>query len=174
VSYYTQDHDTICAGECIQYRDSSRYLVDSWYWQFGAGSPATYSGEHPPPICYPTPGHYTSQLRVHSRYGIDSMQRSIYVRPCESCIGLPNAFSPNGDNNNDTYLVWTACSVASYTIRIYNRWGELVYEGHDLHTGWDGSYRGEPQPAGLYQGYVSATHYDGSIEQRRQFITLIR
>ncbi len=94
---------------------------------------------------------------------IESMQGctaedSVYVRfiapppePQASLIFLPNAFSPDGDGLNDAFRAITSSgNIASFHMYIYNRWGVLVFESHDISQGWDGNYDSDPAPSGAY------------------------
>ncbi len=66
-------------------------------------------------------------------------------------IGMPTAFTPNGDGNNDMFRPVTLRADEIITFRIYNRFGQMVYMGDDLKNGgWDGSYNGVPQPRDVY------------------------
>jgi gliding motility-associated-like protein len=90
---------------------------------------------------------------------------------CDCKLQVPNAFTPNNDGLNDVFNVSTECIPQKYAIKIYNRWGSLVYEGIDLHTGWDGTYKGVQVPEGVYfvtiDYYYATSHrkpfYSGSI-----------
>ncbi|HYG14863.1 MAG TPA: PKD domain-containing protein, partial [Bacteroidia bacterium] len=62
---------------------------------------------------------------------------------------FPNAFSPNGDFVNDTWLPYME-DVVEMHLRIFNRWGQMVFESTDLTKGWDGRYMGEPVQDGVY------------------------
>ena len=54
---------------------------------------------------------------------------------------LPNVFSPNGDGNNDTFKpIAPYAYVESVEFEVYNRWGQIVFESHDIEQGWDGSF----------------------------------
>jgi gliding motility-associated-like protein len=64
-------------------------------------------------------------------------------------IIIPNAFSPNGDLINDEWSIIVPPS-ATINIKIYNRWGELVFESNDPQATWDGKHRGHEQPIGVY------------------------
>ncbi|MBR9859656.1 T9SS type B sorting domain-containing protein [bacterium] len=75
---------------------------------------------------------------------------------CISHVHIPTAFSPNFDNINDVYKP-TLINYQDYTIRIYNRWGELVFESNDVDRGWDGTYQGVDAPQGVYLYYISFT-----------------
>lgn len=74
-------------------------------------------------------------------------------------VYVPNAFSPNGDNNNDDFEVFTNNATLHKTT-IYNRWGEKVFFSTDQHPKWDGSYKGSPAPAGVYVCEVVYTEAD--------------
>lgn len=82
----------------------------------------------------------------------------IKVEPLAS-VDVPTAFTPNGDGTNDIVYVagWGIKSLQYF--KIYNRWGELVFESNDINVGWDGTYRGTPQNIETYVYQVSATSY---------------
>lgn len=95
---------------------------------------------------------------------------------CAHCrIAAPTAFSPNGDGRNDRYKIFFECQPESYSMSIYDRWGELVYQSYDLQGGWDGFYKNISQPMGVYIYFVhyreSGTNEDKSISGN---ITLLK
>lgn len=74
-------------------------------------------------------------------------------------IELPNAFTPNNDNLNDIFYVITRGKVELITFRIYNRWGQKIFETSGLadnNNGWDGTFKGEEQHSGSYTYIVNA------------------
>jgi gliding motility-associated-like protein len=79
-------------------------------------------------------------------FGIDS----VYVRLIESCIYIPNAFTPNGDGLNDTFMAISYCQVDEFLMLIYNRWGEQLYESDNISNGWDGTKDGRGCPGDAY------------------------
>ena len=85
----------------------------------------------------------------------------------------PNAFTPNGDGHNDYFTLITR-GVKTFHMSIYNRWGQLVYESTDPEAGWDGNYKGEPQPAEDYIFYISITNLNGSTYNKQGTVTLLR
>ena len=109
----------------------------------------------------------------------DTVYLNIGAENCESYIIGSEAFSPNGDGTNDYYTLF-ANKIASYDIRIYNRWGELVYESTDLSIlndvskGWDGTYQGKPQPVGTFVFYLTATDDFHKQISKKGNITLLR
>jgi gliding motility-associated-like protein len=87
---------------------------------------------------------------------------------------LPSAFSPNGDNINDLYSPFPE-SVHMQVFRIYNRWGQKIYEVMDTNAAWDGKFNGEPQPSDVYAFYLEVKNEKtGKTEQRSGSFTLLR
>ncbi|GAA4314880.1 hypothetical protein GCM10023143_25920 [Compostibacter hankyongensis] len=88
-------------------------------------------------------------------------------------IFVPNAFTPNGDGNNDILLVY-GNTITSMRLVVYNQWGQKVFESRDQKTGWDGTMNGRKQPVGVYVYYLEATLQDGKKVEKKGSITLIR
>ncbi len=88
--------------------------------------------------------------------------------PTRGGVHFPNAFTPNGDGRNDVF-VYTARLIERVELRIYNRWGELLFQTTTLEEGWDGSYRGAAAPQGTYLFRADVTDQLGNqfIEQGR-------
>lgn len=78
----------------------------------------------------------------------------------EGDFSVPNAFSPNGDGLNDRYCLrgWDEC-LKSFNVKIFDRWGELLFESDDANFCWDGSFKGDILPSGTYV-YVIAAEFD--------------
>lgn len=88
---------------------------------------------------------------------------------------VPTAFTPNGDGDNDTIYVrgWGIKELLEY--RIYNRWGELVYNNPgDINDGWDGTYKNTVQEMDSYAVTVKALGYNDKVVEYKGFINLIR
>ncbi len=65
-------------------------------------------------------------------------------------VHFPNAFSPNGDGENDQYGPIVGCQLPSYNFKIYNRWGQLVFFSEDQNAQWDATFEGQDVPDGRY------------------------
>ncbi|NDC40942.1 MAG: gliding motility-associated C-terminal domain-containing protein [Chitinophagia bacterium] len=91
----------------------------------------------------------------------------------ESVIAVPNAFTP-GSNLNSTFHIYLRGAANLNHFRIYNRWGNLVFETKDILQGWDGMYNGTPQPFGVYVYDIEAVTNTGKLVQRHGNVTLIR
>jgi gliding motility-associated-like protein len=100
---------------------------------------------------------------------------SILVRVSLKCgeVFVPNAFSPNGDGKNDVLRVKNNCFL-QVLFRIYNRWGELVFQTEDPNVGWDGTYKGSPLDAGVFVYFVEGVLSDKTTIDKKGNVTLIR
>ena len=89
-------------------------------------------------------------------------------------IAVPNAFTPGADVN--TYFKVIRNGIASlHYFRIWDRWGNKVYESTDIDAGWDGTYKGKPQPFGVYVYEIEAVAVNtGRIVTKRGNVTLLR
>src|SRR5690606_4875014 len=97
---------------------------------------------------YRKEGDYVVTLIARSETGcLDSVKRELVVSP--DYIYFPNAFTPNGDLNNDWYYYVFPYSLAEVEFSIYDRWGELIFRATDQQHNWDGTYRGKPLPDGV-------------------------
>ena len=104
----------------------------------------------------------------------DTISKRIYVAP-ESLIRIPNAFSPNGDGLNDKFHILDIGIVRLINFKVYNRWGELVFETTDIKEGWDGMFRGKKQDIGTYVYFLVAITTESPEEKvQKGSFSLIR
>ncbi|CAN5907055.1 hypothetical protein BH11BAC7_BH11BAC7_22400 [soil metagenome] len=88
-------------------------------------------------------------------------------------VFLPNAFSPNGDNQNDILFVRGACiQILDYSI--YNRWGEQVFHSTDPAIGWNGTWRGVPCEPAVFTYVIKGSLLDGSAIDKKGNVSLVR
>lgn len=129
--------DTIqaCDGQIVTLQPSSNYA--SYSWSDGTTSPTTTVHEF---------GYYWLEVTdVNGCKGSDTVQ--VADKECLIFIHFPNAFSPNGDQQNDLFRPKLSGILKHYHLTVYNRWGELVFETRDAGIGWDGMHKGLPQSA---------------------------
>lgn len=91
-------------------------------------------------------------------------------------IAFPDAFTPNGDGNNDFYQVIYRGSYDIQEFSIFNRWGEVVYSSSDLNQGWNGKFMNQDQSIGTYVYYLLLKDSQGTLTPKKYTgtITLIR
>lgn len=88
-------------------------------------------------------------------------------------VFLPNAFTPNGDGNNDV-LYLRGDNITDLHLAIYNRWGELVFETHDQAVGWDGTFRGKDVDPAVFVYHLDVVCGDGQHHIDKGNVTVIR
>ena len=112
---------------------------------------------------------------IGSNFCLDSASAIIKIEiPCHTYF-LPTAFSPNGDGENDVlYVKCDPTCVASFDLRIFDRWGEEVIEITDPTQGWDGTFRNKPLEPAVYMYYFTIAFDDGTKYSKTGNITLVR
>lgn len=154
----------------------------AWEWDFGDG---TSSNEFEPAHFYKEYGSYTIKLKAFSEDGcVDSMIITDAFGFNSCYIEFPNAFIPNdggptggyysrrSDEQNEVFHpVWSG--VTKYHLRIFSRQGMLVFETNDLHTGWDGYYKGQKVEPGVYIWKVRGVFNNGDYFIKGGDLTLI-
>ncbi|HEX5024112.1 MAG TPA: gliding motility-associated C-terminal domain-containing protein, partial [Agriterribacter sp.] len=86
---------------------------------------------------------------------------------------IPNAFTPNNDGKNDAFKIYGS-SVIGAEIKIYNQWGVMLYETKDNDQGWNGTYKNNPQPVGMYLYVVKVRLSNEDTFIKKGTIRLIR
>ncbi|MGB1217243.1 MAG: gliding motility-associated C-terminal domain-containing protein, partial [Saprospiraceae bacterium] len=90
-------------------------------------------------------------------------------------LAVPNGFTPNDDGNNDILYVRSTGVSSIGVFRVFNRWGELLFETNSLSEGWDGTHKGKPVNPGVFVYYVEGIcPIDGSKLLQKGNVTLIR
>ena len=126
------------------------------------------------------PGQTTYEITVINEDGcVDVDSVTIFVNNVRP-VFIPNAFSPNGDGRNDFTAVFAgpAATIVN-SMQIFDRFGELVWEGTDLqlndfNSGWDGTFRGQPMNQGVFVYQASIGFIDGVNLLFKGDITLLR
>lgn len=94
--------------------------------------------------------------------------------PGESTFYIPNAFTPEGNGWNEVFHAY-GNYITDFNMKIFSRWGELVFEASSLQSGWDGSFRGNPVEAGVY--VVKIFYKEGDSAEQKEYlghVTVIR
>jgi len=165
-----QDTDNVFGlGEEIRLLNESVNYTD-WQWFFDDGNRST---TREPLYVYTDSGTYQVTLQVSNQYNCEDTDTvALELIPLEE-VYAGNAFSPNGDRTNDVFLA-KGRGIQEFTMRIYNRWGELVFETDDMKEGWDGYYKGELQEADTYMYEIEAVGYSGKVITKSGHFVLIR
>ena len=87
-------------------------------------------------------------------------------------VFIPNTFSPNGDGNNDIFLVYGQ-DIRTVDLKVFNRWGELVFESDNQFNGWDGTYKSVLQNPAVFTYVANITFLNNKKIQKKGSITLL-
>ncbi|MCS7072829.1 MAG: PKD domain-containing protein [Bacteroidia bacterium] len=144
-----------------------------WFWTFGDGNSST---DRNPVHQYREPGVYDVTLVVTDSLGCtNSMIKSRFIEVEEPIrLYIPNAFTPNDDNNNDYFSIVHQL-ITEIEIMIYDRWGNQVFTSKDLNFKWNGQdMSGKQLPEGVYVYHFNCKLWNGKSMEKRGSITLIR
>jgi gliding motility-associated-like protein len=158
------------AQEPVYFSDFSRPKenIAGWYWEFGDGDA---SSEQAPSHTYLSAGLYLIRFTVFDAAGCtDTATKLIDVSLLPQ---VPAAFSPNRDGNNDLLFV-KGGPFEKMLFRVYNNWGELLFETNDQKDGWDGKKDGVDQPVGVYVWTLVVDMYNNRQVKKNGDITLLR
>lgn len=97
-------------------------------------------------------GRYT--VRATNQFNCITQAQAEVVDQCEPKVLTTTAFTPNNDGNNDTFEIFTEY-ITDFELKIYNRWGEVIFASTSPEQKWDGNFRGEPYPTMNYAFVVS-------------------
>ena len=104
----------------------------------------------------------------------DTVEIKVFEIICEDpFVFIPNAFSPNGDGYNDVLYV-RGLYIEKVIFRIFDRWGEMVFESQDVSQGWDGVFRDSPLQPDVYDYYLDVTCIGGLKSIVKGNVTLMR
>lgn len=131
------------ADTCLEGRDSIVLYTepgfDQYLWNNQASSNFYYSAKQA--------GTYT--VKVSNLCGSKTASMNVNAL-CDPAFYLPTAFTPNADRLNDLFRIPPNSGYQLINMQVFNRWGQLVFDGKENSTGWDGNYKRNPQPAGMY------------------------
>lgn len=113
----------------------------------------------------------TDDSAVSVTYSTSQVVTAVYKIP--TVVLVPSAFSPNGDGIND-YLQVFGKGIKTIDMRVYNRWGELIYQTKDADMPWDGTYKGQKCSPGVYAYAVEVTFLDETSQKVSGNTTLVR
>jgi gliding motility-associated-like protein len=168
VANFSADKITANTNQVINFTDNSKGAT-SWHWNFG--NSIGFSNLQNPSYDYPLIGIYNICLTTTNYLGCADttcQTEIITIRP-----GVPSAFSPNNDGNNDELFVYGG-AFTKLIFKIYNNWGQLVFESTNQSIGWNGKYKGIEQPIGTYVYTLYCISEDGKEHQLSGDVTLIR
>ena len=167
----------ICPEDKLTVKNTSTGSIDTWLWKYG--SLGTSSLKDPPAFLFPTRNReikYPIKLVVTNQVLGCSDSATKILTVLDFCTtDIPTAFTPNGDGLNDTFGPHNAVKADNYQFRIYNRWGQLIFESKDWKKRWDGKFNGILQGTGTFVWMLTYNDHDtGQKVLKKGTVTLIR
>lgn len=142
--------------------DAGNTVGNTYLWNTGATSP-TITGT--------TAGLYS--VIVTSADGCKSSDQVQLIDSCPPIVYLPSAFTPNDAPPNDIYKPYLE-GYAKMSMKIFNRWGQLMFETTDINGGWDGNYMNAPAQEGVYICLLELVGNNTFRKVLKQNFTLLR
>ena len=168
-NFLKADFDTyedVCPNEATRFTSLAQGHIVNYNWEFGDG---TTSSQESPSHIYSGPSATTSYIvkyTVTDSFGCENTAQKA-IKVYVSCyLAVPNAFTPNGDGKNDFLYPLNAIKAEKLNFRVYDRWGQLIFQTNNWKHGWDGSFKGVPQSTGVYVWFL--TYVDRDSKQPRQ------
>lgn len=121
-------------------------------WYFESGSPSI-STEEDPVSTFPDgeEGSYTVTLITTSELGCTDTLNYELIVFSDIIIFAPNTFTPDGDEHNQNWgITMKGIDEYNFEILVFNRWGQIVWESHNINEEWDGTYNGKLVDSGTY------------------------
>jgi gliding motility-associated-like protein len=148
--------DMICPEDSAVFTNLSTGPVDNWQWSFGNGQFSQV--QSPVSQRYPLTGReafYNITLTASNNNGCqDTKTKTLKV--LGTCrIEVPSGFTPNNDGLNDYLYPLNAFKVINLEFKVYNRWGQLIFETKEWTKRWDGKFKGVEQASGIYAWTLS-------------------
>ncbi len=123
---------------------------------------------------HPDTNYYVLYFRATNQAGCaetGSVKINVFIGPT---YYVPNAFSPNNDGFNDIFRPVPVGITSTEYFRVFNRYGQLVFETNRFMQGWDGTLKGEPQPAGNYVWVLKGVDRYGKAVETKGSVVLVR
>lgn len=181
---FSLSRDTIEAGDCITFlNQSAGQEISSYTWDFMGPVNVGFEVEDPGEVCFPTPGTQVVALTVTSSCGSASVLKNILIVDSVAgdfdraqCVFVPNAFTPNGDGQNDLFYPHfnPSCPITSIHLTIFDRWGGILYEEDDTTTEWNGYVDNRLLPPGTYIYLLDISYQEGATDRLSGNVMLVR
>lgn len=161
---------TLDIGQATNLLDHSVGSV-AWNWYVGGDNTTGISNSMNTTYSSLWSGVYSTCLEITDANGCtDTACQRIIV---STVPNAPSGFSPNGDGQNDVFYIYGG-PFKKVELNVYNSWGEVIFTSTDLSVGWDGKYKGENQPVGVYVYTVVGVTEDDKEYKLSGDITLLR
>ncbi len=177
LDFYTTKRFMSLPNAVFNMQNNSNSVFNSWDVFDSTGASIQASKLRDPSFYINTLGRYSVRLIGTNSYGcIDTLYKPDYIGTLgQGYVYVPNAFSPNLNGKNDGFMP-SLYNVKdrNYTFKVFNRWGELLFETKDLTGVWDGKYNNVYCEQDVYIWTVNGEYYNGDLFGFRGTVTLLK
>lgn len=149
----------------FRFTNESANGAQTYRWTFGDGDAST---QRDPTHTYADTGKYVVTLRAYNQYGcVDSAQKTVQILGVPGYTFVPNSFIPGSTSLPLQKFMAVGSGMKSWKMQVFNKWGQVLWETTKLEDGkpvegWDGTYKGVPQPQGIYFWKIEVELINGS------------
>jgi PKD repeat protein len=149
----------------FKFTDESTNEPQTYKWSFGDGD---ISSQRDPLHTYRDTGTYLVTMRTYNEYGcVDSLQKYVQIVGVPGYVYVPNSFIPGGTSSELQTFTALGSGIKSWKMQVFNKWGQVLWETTKLDDGkpvegWDGNYKGVPQPQGIYFWKIDVVLVNGT------------
>jgi gliding motility-associated-like protein len=163
----------IAGIDLVQFYNSSMGDgLGTWLW-FLNGNNSINTWEKNPTFLYEASGKYPIVLIAENKWGCKDTVIKVLLVEDEFNLYVPNAFTPNSDGLNDVFQP-KGQGISNYTLEIFDRWGEQIFQTNDFYTGWDGTYKGKNCKTDIYVWKITTTSTQKERKTKTGQLTLLR
>lgn len=172
VADFYYNPDPAMQGELTEFIDISHGNPIAWEWytedQF-------ISSDERPTWVYSEQGNFVVTQIITNEYGCSDTAQHVVEVIGDYLVFVPNAFTPDGNDHNNVFQpVFQNVKPDNYDFMIYNRWGELIFEAHDLDAAWDGIYAGDMVLDDVYVWVIRVTDNQDQEHEYTGHVTLLK
>lgn len=170
--------EIVCPDDQVVFTDRSTGNIISYSWDFGDGfrsiEPTPAPKQYPRLTGARTRGYTVKLVVENDHHCFDTAVHQLTV--VNSCyVEVPNAFTPNNDGKNDQLYPLNAYKATDLDFRIFNRYGQLIFQTSNWTRKWDGTFNGRQQATGVYVWMLRYTDwYTGQKVFKKGTTVLIR
>jgi gliding motility-associated-like protein len=170
--FTVQPEETTIVNPVITIKDAS-IGTNFWNWNFGDSD--TTSVHNPPPHTYADTGTYMITLIVSTQYTCSDMTHQTVIIDPDFTFYIPNSFTPNGDDINDTFT-GRGIFIKKFEMSIFDRWGNLIFFSEDINKPWDGkaNHGSDMAQEDVYVYSINVTDFKNKKHNYKGIVTLVK
>lgn len=160
--HFLHEQEKFCEGDLLKISPINGFQTYNWS-----------TGEISRTISITRPGTYS--LSVKDQFGCSAVDSTIVIQEdCVNRILFPSAFTPDNNGRNDSFKPSVSGVLIKYSLIVYNRWGQVVFQTNDFTKGWTGTLRGAVQNTGNFVWLCNYQFYNKIAAFQKGFVLLIQ